>query len=203
MSYYRRFIPKFANLAPPLMELTTLHPKQFKWTQQHDTSFTTLIQIVENTSLNLPDPDKPFYVQSDASEYCGAGRVFQKDKDDNELLLACVLRTFTLTEQKYRFFCKETLALLYCLKSMDNFLRFAKQVILLVDTKSIFLSVHSFIEIGLKLVISILYTSFASHWRANSFPVHLTILCVWADPLLRQVDPSYLYISCPLTNDLQ
>jgi hypothetical protein len=138
MSYYRRFIPKFANLAQPLMELTTLHPKQFKWTQQHDTAFTTLIQaLIDNTSLNLPDPDKPFYVQSDASEYCGAGRVFQKDKDGNELLLACVSRTFTRTERKYGIFRKETLALLYCLKSMDYFLRFAKQVILLVDAKSI------------------------------------------------------------------
>ena len=138
MSYYRRFIPRFAELAKPLMELSTLHPKQFKWLPEHETSFHKLIQaVITHTSLNLPDPNKPFYVQTDASDLCGAGRVFQKDDHDNELLLACVSRTFTKTERKYGVFRKETLALLYCLKSMDFFLRFANKVILLVDAKSI------------------------------------------------------------------
>ena len=138
MSYYRRFLPRFAELAKPLLELTTLHHKQFKWTQEHDIAFYKLIDLlVTHTSLNTPNPDKPFYVQTDASDYCGAGRVFQKDDEGNELLLACVSRTFTKTERKYGVFRKETLALLYSLKSMDFFLRFANKVILLVDAKSI------------------------------------------------------------------
>jgi hypothetical protein len=75
------------------------------------------IQI--HTSLNLPDPSKPFYVQTDASDVAGAGRVFQKDDQGNELLMACVSRTFTRAERKYGTFRKEVLSLLYCLKSMD------------------------------------------------------------------------------------
>ena len=138
MSYYRRFLPHFAELARPLLELAAVHPKQFKWTQEHDLAFYKLIDlIVVHTSLNIPDPDKPYYVQTDASDYCGAGRVFQKDEEGNELLLACVSRTFTRTERKYGVFRKETLALLYTLKSMDFFLRFANKVVLLVDAKSI------------------------------------------------------------------
>ena len=138
MSYYRRFLPNFAELARPLLELAAVHPKQFKWKQEHDLAFYKLIDlIVVHTSLNIPDPDKPYYVQTDASDYCGAGRVFQKDEEGNELLLACVSRTFTRTERKYGVFRKETLALLYTLKSMDFFLRFANKVILLVDAKSI------------------------------------------------------------------
>jgi hypothetical protein len=120
MSYYRRFLPHFAELSRPLMELAAVHPKQFKWKQEHDVAFYKLIDlIVTHTSLNIPDPDKPYYVQTDASDYCGAGRVFQKDEEGNELLLACVSRTFTRTERKYGVFRKETLALLYTLKSMD------------------------------------------------------------------------------------
>ena len=138
MSYYRRFLPHFAELARPLLELAAVHPKQFKWKQEHDHAFYKLIElIVTHTSLNIPDPDKPYYVQTDASDYCGAGRVFQKDDEGNERLLACVSRTFTRTERKYGVFRKETLALLYTLKSMDFFLRFANKVILLVDAKSI------------------------------------------------------------------
>ena len=138
LSFYRRFIPRFAQLSREIYELSTLHPKQFKWETKHEIAFKKLIQaMVEHTSLNLPDPNKPFYVQTDASEYCGAGRVFQRDKDGNELLLACVSRTFTKTERKYGICRKETLALLYTLKSMDFFLRFAQKVIILVDAKSI------------------------------------------------------------------
>jgi len=138
MSYYRRFLPNFAELARPLLEIAALHHKQFKWKQEHDISFYKLIDLlITHTSLNIPDPEKPFYVQTDASDYCGAGRVFQKDEEGNELLMACVSRTFTRTERKYGVFRKETLALLYTLKSMDFFLRFANKVILLVDAKSI------------------------------------------------------------------
>ena len=120
------------------MELTQLHHKQFKWTSQHDQCFKAMIQaITKFTSLTLPDSSKPFYVQTDASDLSGAGRVFQKDDAGNELLLACVSRTFTRAEQKYGVFRKETLALLYCLKSMDFYLRFANKVIILIDAKAI------------------------------------------------------------------
>jgi hypothetical protein len=138
MSYYRRFLPRFADIARPLLELTTQHHKNFKWTQEHDIAFYKLIDLlVTHTTLNIPNPEKPFYVQTDASDFCGAGRVFQKDDEGNELLLACVSRTFTRTERKYGVFRKETLSLLYALKSMDFFLRFANKIILLVDAKSI------------------------------------------------------------------
>ena len=138
MSYYRKFIPRFSEMSHPLTELTQLHHKQFKWLPIHDKSFQDMIKAIENfTSLTLPDPSKPFYVQTDASDYCGAGRIFQKDENDQELLLACVSRTFTKAEQKYGVFRKETLALLYTLKSMDFYLRFANKVIILIDAKAI------------------------------------------------------------------
>jgi len=138
MSYYRKFIPKFAELAKPLMDLSSLHPTQFKWLPIHQQSFDNMIRAIEiNTSLNLPDPQKPFFVQTDASDVAGAGRVFQKDDQGNELLMACVSRTFTKAERKYGTFRKEVLALLYCLKSMDFFLRFANKLVILIDAKSI------------------------------------------------------------------
>ena len=138
LSYYRRFVPKFANLTQELMAQTTLHPKQFKLTDTHKSQFTELIDTVcTNTSLHLPDHTKRFYVQTDASQFCGAGKVFQKDDEGNELLLACISRTFTKTEQHYSTIKKEVLALLYTLKSMDFFLRFADKITILVDAKAI------------------------------------------------------------------
>jgi hypothetical protein len=108
MSYYRKFIPKFAELAKSLMDLSALHPTQFKWLPLHQQSFDSMIKAIKtNTSLNLPDPKKPFFVQTDASDVAGAGRVFQKDDQGNELLMACDSRTFTGAECKYGTFRKE------------------------------------------------------------------------------------------------
>jgi len=138
LSYYRRFIPKIAELAKPLMDLSTLHPSQFKWQNLHQKAFESMIDALQNnTSLNLPYPSKPFFVQTDASDIAGARRVFQKDDQGNELLMACVYRTLTRAERKYGTFRKEVLALLYCLKSMDFFLRFASKLIIFIDAKSI------------------------------------------------------------------
>ena len=138
MSYYRRFIPNFAKMAKPLMELATDHHKRFKWERVHQKAFVAMISaITEHTKLQLPDPLAPFYVQTDASDVAGAGRVFQKADNGSEKLIACVSRTFTKAERKYGVFRKEVLSLLYCLKSMDFFLRFAKNLIILIDAKSI------------------------------------------------------------------
>ena len=53
------------------MELTTVHPKQYKWTEDHEASFRALIAaICKNAVLHLPDPEQPYYVQTDASDYC-------------------------------------------------------------------------------------------------------------------------------------
>ena len=66
-----------------------------------------------------------------------AGRVFQKDEDGNKMPIACVSRTFTKTERAYSTVKKEVLALLYTMRTMDFFLRFANRIIILVDAKTI------------------------------------------------------------------
>ncbi|MGL6010111.1 MAG: Ty3/Gypsy family RNase HI domain-containing protein, partial [Shewanella oncorhynchi] len=138
LSFYRHFCPKFADLSHELMTLGNTHAKQFKWTTDHELKLRTLITtICNNASLYIPDPNKTFYVQTDASQFCAAGRIFQKDDENNERIIASLSRTFTTTEQHYSIFKKEILALLYTLKSMDYFLRFAKHLVIYVDAKSI------------------------------------------------------------------
>ena len=115
-----------------------LHHKTFKWTEEMIDSFKTLKNCLsESTCLYVPDPSRPFYVQTDASFYCGAGQIYQYDDDQRQRLLCCVSRTFTKSERKYGIFRKEVLALLYCLKTMDFFLRFAQNIIAVIDAKSI------------------------------------------------------------------
>ena len=116
------------------MELGNVHPTQFKWTETHETCIRMLIdRLCTHCTLHLPDPEKPYYIHTDASQLWGGGRVFQKDENGEELLLACISRTFNTAEGSYATVKKKVLALLYRLKSMDFFLRYTNEVILLID----------------------------------------------------------------------
>ena len=138
LSYYRKFIPNFSQTAFPLLEATKLHHTQFQWTDEMLEALEKLKSALsESTCLYVPNPDKPFFVQTDASFYCGAGQVYQFDDENRQRLLCCVSRTFTKAERKYGIFRKEVLALLYSLKCMDHFLRFAPKITAVIDAKSI------------------------------------------------------------------
>ena len=137
-SYYRNFIPEFSENSRELMELANAHPTQFKFTDNHEKLFRNLIKhICNNTSTYFPVPNRPFYIQTDASMYCAGGRLYQLDNDKNEKLIAAVSRTFTKTERNYSIYKKEALALLYTLRSMEFFIRYAPKLIILVDAKAL------------------------------------------------------------------
>ena len=112
-SYYRHFIPHFASLTHELMTLSALKKPLFKFTPEHEKQYRHVIQqIADNAKTHFPDPDQPFYIQTDASKYCAGGRLYQKDEDGNELLIAAVSKTFTKCERNYAIYKKEGLALL-------------------------------------------------------------------------------------------
>jgi len=137
-SYYRHFIPYFSECSRELMELANAPPKQFKFTPHHEKLFRDLIShICNNTCTFFPEPNKPFYVQTDASCYCAGGRLYQRDDQGNEKLIAAVSRTFTKTERHYTIYKKEALSLLYTLRSMEFFIRYAPKLIILVDAKAL------------------------------------------------------------------
>ncbi len=87
MSYYRRFLPNFAELARPLLEVTTQHHKQFKWTQEHDLAFYKLIDLlVTHTSLNIPDENNIFVNYGEIS-VCVESIHYEQDYDIRKIIL--------------------------------------------------------------------------------------------------------------------
>ena len=80
--YYRWIIPNYAAMALPLTELTEkCAPTQVIWTTQCEAAFQELKRLLCSAPiLASPDFDKPFILQTDASEY-GVGAVLsQHDK---------------------------------------------------------------------------------------------------------------------------
>lgn len=76
--YYRRFVQNFGAIAKPLTELLK-KGQLFVWTVNHEESFNALKQaLVTAPVLALPNFDKSFVVQTDASEK-GIGVVLHQE----------------------------------------------------------------------------------------------------------------------------
>ncbi|GBG73396.1 hypothetical protein CBR_g16111 [Chara braunii] len=72
--YYRPFVKDYSTIASPLTDLTRLDTP-WEWTEECEAAFRKLkYALTHYEVLKLPDPDKPFVVTTDASQY-GIGAV--------------------------------------------------------------------------------------------------------------------------------
>ena len=75
--YYRKFVPRFSDMARPLTKLLA-HDCEFKWTNQCDISFQMLKDTLCSAPiLKYPDTSKPYTLYTDASKYGWAGVLTQ------------------------------------------------------------------------------------------------------------------------------
>ena len=76
-SYYRKFVPRFSDMARPLTKLLA-HDCEFKWTNQCDISFQMLKDTLCSAPiLKYPDTTKPYMLYTNASKYGWAGVLTQ------------------------------------------------------------------------------------------------------------------------------
>ena len=77
--YYRKFVPRFSDIARPLMKLLA-HDCEFNWNNQCDISFQILKDALCSAPiLKYPDMSKPYMMYTNASKYGWAGVLTQKD----------------------------------------------------------------------------------------------------------------------------
>ena len=111
--YYRRFIPNYAAVALPLTELTKkMAPTDVTWTAKCEAAFQELKRLLCSTPvLASPDFEKPFILQTDASEY-GVGAVLsQRDALGCDHPIAYFSRKLLPREVRYSTVEKECLAI--------------------------------------------------------------------------------------------
>ena len=138
LSSFKHEIDNFTEKIDPLIKLSEVHQMTYKWTDNHETILRSMVNTICEKALSYkPNPAKTFHVTTDASSYCAGGRIYQKDENGSEKVIASVARPFTKTERNYSIFKKEILALLYTMKACDYYLRFAKKITINVDAKSI------------------------------------------------------------------
>ena len=69
VGYYRKFIPRFADIARPMTNLTK-QDTPFEWTIQCQASFEMLKDaLITSPILKYPDPNKPYTLFTDASKH--------------------------------------------------------------------------------------------------------------------------------------
>ena len=114
--YYRKFIPNFASVASPLTELTK-KGVPFTWSTSHQASFLQIKDCLCSAPvLAYPQMDKPFIVQTDASNV-GLGAILtQLDGNGNERVVSYASRTLTAREQNFTAMEKEALAVVFATK---------------------------------------------------------------------------------------
>ena len=115
-SYYRRFIPSFADIAYPLNRLTR-DDIMFEWDENTDKSFELLKRSLTSAPiLMFPDFERPFVLCTDASNY-GLGAVLkQLDAAGKERVIAYASRSLLPAERNYSASERECLALVYATK---------------------------------------------------------------------------------------
>ena len=77
LGYYRKFIPRYSDVARPLTNLTR-KDTPFRWTTLCQEAFEMLKGfLLEEPVLKYPNPDRPYVLYTDASKYAWAGVLTQ------------------------------------------------------------------------------------------------------------------------------
>ena len=120
-SYYRRFIPRFAEVAKPLHRLSE-KGQAFVWSEQCDDAFKMLkSKMADSPVLAHPDFQEPFILDTDASDMA-IGAVLSQKLNGQEYVIAYASRTLTKSERRYCVTRKELLALVHFVKYFRHYL---------------------------------------------------------------------------------
>src|SRR4029077_20113934 len=92
--YYRKFMKRFSEVAGPLTDLTR-DEVEFRWGPREEEAFVALKRGLESApTLALPDMEKPFVINTDASGYA-LGPVLQQDQGKGLQPIAFMSQKFT------------------------------------------------------------------------------------------------------------
>ncbi|XP_029574004.1 uncharacterized protein LOC115165110 [Salmo trutta] len=120
-SYYRRFVKGFAGVAAPLNHLLK-EDTVFQWTEEHQRAFEALKRaLMEAPVLASPDPNRPFILDTDASNE-GLGAVLAQRGPDGEHVVAYYSRTFDKAEKRYCVTRRELLAVVAAVRHFKYYL---------------------------------------------------------------------------------
>lgn len=131
MGYYRKFMPRFAELAAPLSNLTRKNAN-FKWEIEQQNSFEAMKkELLDSPGVAHYIPNLPLLLKTDASKVGVAGILLQQQNDDWRII-ACVSRRLSNSEISYTITELEALAILFSLDKLRPYV-YGQLVTVVVD----------------------------------------------------------------------
>uniref|UniRef100_A0A9J7WVK0 ribonuclease H n=1 Tax=Cyprinus carpio carpio TaxID=630221 RepID=A0A9J7WVK0_CYPCA len=133
VGYYRCFIPNFSSLASPLTDLTRKgQPEKVPWNPETESAFHRVkAALTSEPVLRAPDFNRPFLVQTDASD-TGLGAVLSQVIDSEEHPVIYISRKLTSAERRYAAVEKEALAIKWAVLELHYYL-LGRQFTLITD----------------------------------------------------------------------
>ena len=120
-SWYRRFVQDFSRVVAPLTKLLRKNYR-WKWDTEQEGAFQELKRcLTESPILVCPDFERPFNLQTDASDY-GLGVALTQEVDGQDRAIAYASRTLTPAEKNYSVTEKECLAIVWGIEKMRPYL---------------------------------------------------------------------------------
>ena len=121
--YYRDFIPNFAALAAPLSDLTRKgQPNKDEWGEAQEKAYQSVKALLtKEPVLRLPDPGKPYFLQTDASG-SGIGAFLTRKHDDKLFPVCYASKKLSSAERNYSTIEIECLAIVWGFKRFHPYL---------------------------------------------------------------------------------
>ncbi|GFU58770.1 hypothetical protein TNCV_3089111 [Trichonephila clavipes] len=134
-TYYRKFVRGFSNIARPLHKLTESKQK-FQWTKECEDSFLQLKEALTSSPILIyPQPDKPFILDTDASNE-SVGAVLSQEIDGQERVVAYWSKCLSKPEINYCVTRKELLAIVKAIEHFHHYL-YGQKFLLRTDHASL------------------------------------------------------------------
>ena len=140
VGYYRKFIPRFADISRVLTKLTR-KDIDFEWTQKCQDCFYMLKECLEKAPiLRYPDPTAKYVLYTDASNFAYAG-VLTQEKDGTDHPVAYISGLFRGSQCRWAAMTKEAYAIYMSVKKLSFYLDSAR-----VTVRSNHLPLKRFLE---------------------------------------------------------
>ena len=122
VSYYRKFIEGCSSIASPLIKCTK-KDTGYVWTEECQAAFDLLRSHLTTTNkvLSLPDYDKPFRIECDASKY-GVGGVLSQQCGKQWKPIAYFSKHLSQVEKNYSTSERELLAIVLCVEYFKQYI---------------------------------------------------------------------------------
>lgn len=120
-SYYREYIPNFAEIAEPITRLLK-KGTEVRWEKAQEEALKKLKTLLEAAILAIPLETDEFILETDASGYA-IGAILSIRKGEKNLPVECASATLTGTQRRWPTREKEAWAIIWALRKFDSYLR--------------------------------------------------------------------------------